>query len=136
MGNACSREDLSWIHVRTNWAYRPEGCGSFRTKMPKIRKFCPDKNGGFWEILGSNLYEDYHGSSLDALALVRADKLMSEVIAYKNSFSAVSSTCHRCHHCHGLIIRVPSFCAVPLALEFSFTQLLPVDKLYRACRVQ
>jgi hypothetical protein len=52
-----------WIHVRTNLAYRPEGQGTFRTKMPKFRKFCPDKNGGFREILGSNIYGDYPGSS-------------------------------------------------------------------------
>jgi hypothetical protein len=43
--------------------YRPEGQGSFRTKTPKFWKFCPDKNGGFREILGSNIYGDYPGSS-------------------------------------------------------------------------
>ena len=35
--------------------------GRFRTKMPKFRKICPDKNGRFWEILGSNIV-DYQGS--------------------------------------------------------------------------
>ena len=35
--------------------------GRFRTKMPKFRKFCPDKNWRFREILGSNIYGDYRG---------------------------------------------------------------------------
>ena len=59
--NACSTEVTpGWIGVRTNWAYR---LGRFRTKMPKFRKFCPDKNGRFREILGSNIYSYYQGSS-------------------------------------------------------------------------
>jgi hypothetical protein len=42
------------VHVQTNLAYRPEGQGSFRTKM-----------GGFREILKSNIYGDYLGSYYD-----------------------------------------------------------------------
>ena len=56
-----------WINVQTNWAYWPEGQGSFQTKIPKIQKFCPDKKGAFREILGSNIYGDYQGSSVDGL---------------------------------------------------------------------
>ena len=44
-----------WIHVWTNWWYRPESQEPFRTKMPKFRKFCPDKKGWFREFLGSNI---------------------------------------------------------------------------------
>ena len=50
------------IGVRTNWAYHLGGQGRFRTKMPKFRKFCPDKNGRFREIWWSNIYGDYQGS--------------------------------------------------------------------------
>ena len=47
-----------WIHVWSNWGYRPEGWGSFRSKMPK---FCVDKNGSFgikhlWGLSGVLTY--------------------------------------------------------------------------------
>ena len=65
VANACSTEVTPGrIGVRTNWAYRLGGQGRFRTKMPKFRNFCPDKNWRFREILGSNIYRDYQGSYL------------------------------------------------------------------------
>ena len=44
--NVILRNFRGWIHVRTNWGYRPECHGKCRTKMAKFRKFCMDKNGG------------------------------------------------------------------------------------------
>ena len=55
----------AWLEVESIFgqigATGPEGLGSFRTKIPKFCKFCPDKNGGvsgnfrskhLWELSG------------------------------------------------------------------------------------
>ena len=44
------------------WAIGRKVGGHFGQKCPNFENFAVDKNGGFWEILRSNIYGDYPGS--------------------------------------------------------------------------
>ena len=48
--NLAHGKNPGWIHIRTSWAYRPGGQGSFRTKIPKFWKSCQDKNADFRKL--------------------------------------------------------------------------------------